>query len=414
MRFGTIARAAVCSAALCAACAPAGAAPALVAVHYAIHPLAMPPGMVLAQRGIMQNGPREIALAENGAVAAIVAGTTQRYAAHRIVVWRSNGSRITIGLPDDDVLHRAFRHYSGGPKPYPDASFAHVVLAAEGTPFATIESPFSGAYSGSDKGIFRWTGTRWTIVRASGASYPTGTPPDFDVAAAELPRLRVGMTASYSSAIWNVDAMRADPAYHQPEAWLHDGIVMRKLGMGTMTSLAGRYASGFVEDRGARTTHGGASDETPVPYATLWHDGTAARLGRGVAFGVNAFGVAVGDDRMSANGSTTVTTRTAAGIETAMRHGDPDGRPMRWDAHGAVPLARASGTAFSIAPDGSIVGTFARGGGFVSRGGSAIPLAALVRNGRVLGAYAINARGRILVLTGSAAAPRVAYADPVR
>jgi hypothetical protein len=197
-----------------------------------------------------------------------------------------------------------------------------------------------------------------------------------------------------------------------PEALVDDGKTVRSIGNGTMTALAGTYASGFIGEENGRTMPDNVNVEGQTPYALLWHDGTTKRLGRGIAFGVNASGIAVGDDRTSVSGGSITITRTSTSTQVVARNGTPNGRPTRWDAHGATAIGREPGTAFAIAPDGTTVGTLARGAGFVSRGNVVTALDALVAGVHpgIRGAYAINPHGRILVLT--AGTPGLAYLDP--
>ena len=297
--------------------------------RYAVHGLALPAGTVLAGdaygelsagRPFARGAPRTIALAANGAIAAIVAqrdGSLPR----RIVVWRAGGSRVTIGMPGDDALHEAFRQYSGGPEPFPQASFARVVLAGDGTVFATVANMFSGAYSGIGKGVFRWTGATWKFVRI---------PPDAEAAAAESPPLRVGATRDFSSSFLTYDEVVADPAFQRPSAVVFDGATVRRFGTGTLTGLAGPYACGFVGERDGMIMPDNVSPGGQLPFALLWHGTAAKRLGRGMPFGVNSSGVVVGDDRESVEGGPLQGTLA----ELQRLHIEPGSMPtvlpMRW------------------------------------------------------------------------------------
>ena len=187
---------------------------------------------------------------------------------------------------------------------------------------------------------------------------PERSPPsDFDVVAAELPALRVGMTGDYSGGFVEFDALKHDPTDQLPEALVYDGTTLQRVGTGTMTALAGAYACGFIGEQNGRTMPDNVNVEGQTPYALLWHAGSTKRLGRGVAFGVNASGVAVGDDRTSVTGGSMTTTRTGTRMQVVARMGTPNGMPVRWDAHGTTALGHDAGTAFAVAPDGTIVGT---------------------------------------------------------
>jgi hypothetical protein len=136
--------------------------------RYVLRSLAFPSGMALPQRQGARPMEPPLALAANGAVAALAVGFKGGYetTAKHIVVWRADGTRAVIGLPSSAAMAGAFSHFEptmGSDFPFVD--FLRVVLAADGTPFATVSSGFSGAYSGSDLGIFRWTGARWIVVR---------------------------------------------------------------------------------------------------------------------------------------------------------------------------------------------------------------------------------------------------------
>lgn len=313
-------------------------------------------------------GARAFALGANGSVAALAGdpGVTY-YRAKRILVWRAHGSRITLRMPPLEVLRSAFRHSSVYGEPYPSTGFVRVVLANDGTPFATVSNDFSGAYLGSDKRVFRWTGTRWRYVRSPLQAFPQ----DFDVVAAEMHPLRIGTTADYSSEPYDVDQGQSNPLYRQPEMWIVTASSARELGLGVMESLAGGYACGFISRIDWTADHGLHPED--AAYVIRRRKDRVDQLGRGIAFGVNAGGIAVGDNR------STVRDEAHSAV------------PMRWDARGGAPLAREPGTAFAVAPDGTIVGALRRRGGFIVRAGKLTLLDRLTTGGHVIGAYAINA-----------------------
>ena len=392
---------------------------ALLGTMYVLHQLAAPAGYALAGdpsvdgvavRSFAREGPRTAALAANGAVAAIVDDAERVPSRRRIVVWRADGSRVMIGMPGDAVLHQAFQQYVGGDRPFPYASFSRVVLAADGTTFATVTNPFSGAYSGIAKHVFRWTGTTWESVRTSQA-----VPRDIDVAAADSQPLHVGITGDFSSGFLTYDEVVNDPAFERPEALSYAGATVRRLGIGTLTGLAGAYACGFIGEQDGLVMPDNVNVEGQVPYALLWHGGATKRLGRGIAFGVNTTGVAVGDNRVSVQGGPRLATRAEYDRLKMTPGVPPVVRPVRWDARGPTTLGHEPGTAFAIASDGTIVGALEDGRGFVSRGSRVTILDGLVAGGHahILGAYAINGRGRILVLTGTGprASTGLAYLD---
>jgi hypothetical protein len=357
--------------------------------HYALHRLRIPIENRLADFDAPNEyGPRSFALSANGAVAALIGDPGAHYWAKRIVVWRADGSRITLRMPPEDVLRPVFRHFEPADQQYGFSHFVRVVLANDGTPFATVANDFSGAYMGSDKAVLRWTGTRWTNVHMP----PVAFPGDFDVVAAEVYPLRLGMTADYSGNIYDVDQAHSNPLYREPEMWIATASSARELGLGVMESLAGAYACGFLSRVDWDANNGLKPEE--LAYVIRRRTDRIDQLGRGIAFGVNASGTAVGDNR--------ATVRDEA--HSAV--------PMRWDAR-AAPLAREPGTAFAIAPDGTIVGALRRRGGFVVRDGKLTLLDRLVTGAHIAGAYAINARGRILVLTGASSALDLAYLDPL-
>jgi hypothetical protein len=404
--------------AIAASAAPMSAAEATP--RYALRSLAVPAGLALTNAPVR---PLEapFALAANGAVAALAYDDRGTHAASQVVVWRADGTRTVIGLPPDAVLEAVLRHYgpiTKGPRePYRRATFAHVVLAGDGTPFATVAAGFSGAYSGTDKGVVRWTGTRWIAVDPSRKRDDFSLPTDFDVAAAELPGLRVAMTADYWGLFVNIDAVRSQEHYQLPQAWVLDATATHVLGFGRITSLAGKYAGGYIGETNGRPMPDNFNIGTQRPVALLWRNDRSTRLGPGIAFGVNELGAAVGDDRTTIDGTTQMTTRTANSASTIVRAGIPDGVPMLWNAGTTTTLAKRAGTAFAIARDGTIVGTFTNGAGFVVKNGALHELDASVVRGAhgktVAGAYAIGARGRILVTTAGRGGYGVAVLEPV-
>lgn len=295
--------------------------------HYVLRSLDFPSGMALPQRRTQPFDP-PLALAANGAVAALAVGFRGGYetSATHIVIWRADGSRAVIALPSQTVLAGAMYHrVTNTDRAFPFVEFVRVVLAADGTPFATVSSVFSGAYTGSDVGIFRWTGTRWTVVASSHRPPFTG-PPGYRVAAAELPNMRVAVTRDYSGDVYNVDAADRDPDYHADEAWILTGKAWRRLGFGHVTSLAGAFACGYVSyvDRHPIIEHPGRPQLQPI--ALLWNGGAVTRLGSGVAFGVNAKGMAVGDDRTTLDGMT-VRVNCPAPSTAYRRYGKPEPQP---------------------------------------------------------------------------------------
>jgi hypothetical protein len=240
-------------------------------------------------------------------------------------------------------------------------------------------------------------------------------PRDIDVAAADAQPLHVGITGDFSSGFLTYDEVVNDPAFARPQALSYDGTTLHRIGTGTLTGIAGPYACGFIGEQNGLIMPDNVNVEGQVPYALLWHDGSTKRLGRGMAFGVNASGVAVGDNRVSVEGGPLMATRAEFDRLKMVPGVPPIVMPVRWDAHGPAVLGRDPGTAFAIAPDGTVVGSLLRSGGFVAHGAAVTPLDTLVRgvHAHIRGAYAINARGRILVVTGTdRGAPGLAYLDP--
>ncbi len=369
-------------------------------LRYALHTRALPAGYGLRvepNRYAIAVRP-DIALAENGTCAAAVADLGDPYQARKLVVWSADGSRRVIGMPPDFVMLRAFRHPMTGTvdgRPFPDTEFRRVALAADGTPFVTIVNHWSGGAMGMDKAVFRFTRGRRVVVRGFGTRDGRGTgPTDYEVAAAELPRLRLALTADYTGNLFSSTAFQSDLNYDLPQAWILAGGGVRKLGAGVASGMAGSFLSGYIGVWRGRPVPNGMIIEPQMPIALLWNGNRRLRLGRGVAFAVNRSGVAVGDDRASVY---------------------QPGRPTMWTARGPVALSQRGGTAFAVADDGTIAGTFADGGGFVVRGGELQPLdPAVVRGAYVAGAFGINGRGRILVETSGDGGRGLAVLDPAR
>ena len=406
-----------CAVALVATAAPV--LPSEETPRYVLRQLALPKGLGLLSTPVRPLEP-PFALAANGAVAALAYHDARSYAASHVVVWRADGTRKVIGLPSNAVLTAVLQHYQPpfdrGYRAYRRATFARVVLATDGTPFATMMAGFSGAFGGTDKGVVRWTGTRWVSVNPYRDQRDFSVPTDFDVAVAELPALRVAMTADYWGSFVNFDAVQRQAHYQTPQAWVLDATATHVLGFGRITSLAGDYACGYIGETNGRPMPDNFNIGTQQPVALLWRNARSTRLGRGIAFGVTAHGAAVGDNRTSIDGTTQTVTRTGNSAAMEVRPGIPDGVPTLWNAGRTTALAKRAGTAFAIARDGTIVGTFADGAGFVVKNGTLRELDALIGRGlhgaHVAGAYALDARGRILVTTISNGVHGIAVLDP--
>ncbi|MFN2527425.1 MAG: hypothetical protein ABR584_01745 [Candidatus Baltobacteraceae bacterium] len=364
---------------------------------YTLKNLALPTGYSLfhAYPNAFDSGRTDFSLAANGMVAALAVRGPQYRGANRIIVWRRDGSRVALVLPSDALLARSVRQHSIGPNgrvEFPDASFRNVVLADDGTPFVTVDNSFSGAYSGNATAVFRWGSSGWAVVADYHLS-DTDSPSDFTVEAASSPE-HVLLTGDYSSGFIIFDAQERDPKYQLAQTFLLDGKRLTRVGDGIATAMAGRFISGYFGTMYGKTIPDNLNRDGQQAHAALWNGSSPKTLGPGIAFAINARGVAVGDDRVGlTGGSYTILSGPHSTVVTA-RGGKPSGSPVLWMDGRAHRLSARYGTSLGISEAGTVVGSYQPSGSFIYRAG-------VLRNLGQPAAYAINNREEILVRTAS-------------
>jgi len=338
--------------------------------------------------------PMTFALSRLGSLAAIVhpetPGTEEDA---QLLVIRADGTHVSLTKPPDAVLSEVFAHATIGPHhepSYSSARFLSVALANDGTPFATVGLPFSGAFSGIDEGVFVWNGARWRDALRDSTS-PIDTT-NVTIAAADAPS-RFVCNANYFNTFANLDSAERDPHYQENQTLLFDGHRTLPLGYGMATAMYGRFVVGYTA--GVRSVHPSAAYPT---VALEWTDGHRASLGSGIAYGVNAQGDAVGDNE------------PALGAV---------GAPTLWHRGHAIQLSERFGSAYAVAENGNIVGrigdsAFIIRGGDVARKVTRIDELVREHGWHVTAAYAIAANGRILA-TGQRGSnpPRILLLKPV-
>jgi len=325
--------------------------------------------------------PTSLALSRRGSLAMIVHSTTrdERFET-RLIVIRADGTRVAVPPPPASVISSISQNGA--------ANFAGVALADDGTPFATMAIAFSGAYSGEDEGVLIWNGTNWRNPLA-GRALPID-PKNATIAAAETPAHFV-CNGNYTYTFGSPDDAAGNPHYLENQTAAVDATEMTSLGYGEATAMRDGFVVGFSAALGL-IEYG-----QPHPSTALeWTGGQRTALGPGVAYGVNAAGVAVGDDEASYGAN---------------------GKPTLWRNGRAIRLTDAPGSAYAIADDGTIVGV-AGGRAFLVRGvdtaRTIVLLDSLVERGwHITGAYAIAAGGRILAIGNrDGGAPGVLLLDP--
>lgn len=401
----------------------------VAAIIYALHMIAFPAGWYMPDRSAattIGTRPAYAAIGANGSVAVILAQWSGRstdpqacrsawqqstdrcmqsriqFPAQRILVVRADGSTTMLrppgslalnGFPDPDDCRRNEMQC---------AYFEKVVLARDGTPFATYASDFSGAYSGERRAPLVWNGS-WHVVKTHGALHGLAKPQDprnVSITAADTTE-DYAFVGDYGDSIPLEDLTLAanDPRWMAEIAGAVFSWGSAGLGLGSATAIRGDYVTGF--DAGAKLV--GPPNTPPAVLAFRWEcDQTGAgrnqcrrqALGRGIAYGVDIRGDVVGDDESS---------RDERGDQRCQGH------PVLWRDGKIGELSNFPGAAFAIAPHGTIVGMLCGStGAFVADAGDARPHARaldplIVNLGRwqVRSAFGISDDGRILALVGN-------------
>jgi hypothetical protein len=354
---------------------------------YAVTAVSLPSGRLVELPGSAGGSSIEapastLALSQRGSLAVITYPASPNDSDYsQLIVIRANGTRVTLPAPPKSVLSSIAENDGV-------AYFENVALADDGTPLATVAMYFSGAFNGTNEGILIWNGVSWRNPLAR-RKLPID-PKNATIAAAETPAHFV-WNGDYTYTFGIIDDAEERPHYLEDQAATLDTSGVASLGFGLATEMRGRFVVGFSAEQGL-VEYG-----QPHPSTALeWTGGTRTALGAGVAYGVNAAGAAVGDDEASTG---------------AVR------KPTLWSNGHAIRLSDASGSAYAIADDGTIVGVIGDHA-FLIRGADAartvVRLDSLVEPGwHIKGAYAIAASGRILAIGNRAgAAPRVLLLDP--
>jgi hypothetical protein len=250
--------------------------------------------------------PATFALSRRGSLAVLLRPDSigGNGAAEKLLIIRADGTRVTLGLPPAAVLTNAFRHYgtgSDGEPSFPNARFSGIALAGDGTPFATVSLPFSGAYSGVDDAVFRWNGARWRDVRET-IALPLDTR-NITIGAVDSARA-FAANANYLDSFGNLDAVEHDPHTQENQALLVNGASTAKLGYGAATAMRDRFVAGY--SNGDRLVV--ISGEPAHPSTALeWADGRRISLGPGIAYGVDQRGDVVGSNDPNLTGEGTPT-----------------------------------------------------------------------------------------------------------
>lgn len=352
---------------------------ALLIALYAVHVISVPAGMVVdlsPTSDYSTIGLSSVSLSRSGALAVVMypqASYPQK--STELLVVRSDGSQVILNRPPDSTLAKYFVQYAlvDGQRAYPGTRFAGVRLARDGTPFATVEFPFSGAYSGADEAVFTWNGRIWSNA------LPEITPTNWTnvtMGAADEP-WRAAYNVSYSNMFVNIDAAESEPHYQEFWTFLSDGKKQTRIGFGLSTAMRGDVVVGFSAGLSSI-----AKQQPPGPIAWVWVDGRRTELGPGVAYGVNTNGEVVGDDEAVLGG---------------------DGLPVLWRHGETIRLSNMKGAALAIGDDGTIVGHI-ENDGFVIRGRDAsrrlirIDTLLAEREWHISSVYGIAASGRLLAV----------------
>lgn len=235
-----------------------------------------------------------IALSPRGSMAVVLSDDAfQGDPTSRILVVRRDGTRMILQPPADRILAQTFGVYASGPADehiFPGARFAGVTLADDGTPVATVEYSFSGAYSGIESANYIWNGARWRSALPSG-KLPVGTT-NFSSIAVDTPT-RYACNGDYDDTLALLDEAENDH-YQENEALLVDGSRTLALGYGAATATRGTFVVGYFA--GMKHVLMNQSVPPQPPAALEWRDGKRVTPGPGIAYGVNAGGDALGDD----------------------------------------------------------------------------------------------------------------------
>ena len=352
---------------------------ALLTVLYAVHAVSLPVGMTVdltPTPGGQSIQLSNASLSRGGALAIIMyPQNSYSQLASELLVIRPDGSQVVLTRPPDSTLSKYFAQSAlvNGHEAYPGTRFAGVRLARDGTPLATVEFPFSGAYSGADQTVFAWNGRRWTNALS------VDTPSDWSnvtIGAADEP-WRAAYNVTYTNTFVNMDLADSDPHYQEIWTFLRDGMKQTRIGYGSAMAMRRDVVVGFSAGQSS------IAKSTPQPCtAWMWRNDRRIELGPGIAYGINSSGDVVGDDEATLGG---------------------DGFPTSWRDGQIMRLSSSQGAALAIGDDGTIVGKEGYEG-FIIRGDDLSRTLVLIdtllgQSGwHVSGIYGIAASGRLLAV----------------
>ncbi len=388
----------------------------VAALTYALHVISFPHGWSTPapeNANGWTSRPSYATMSQNGAVAVILGELSANYEdpvrrtgritypAQRVMIVRSDGTKTFLrasALLASHAINWAPTYSECRKAPQSCAFFANVALADDGTPFVTLASYFSGAYSGISKAALEWNGS-WHAIRQRNALHGLGKPSDprsVEIAAADTP-WDYAFVGDYFDSFATEDLVLAsdDPTYMADVSGAAFEWGSVGLGIGDATAMRGRFVAGF--DAAIKLV----AARSPSPaYALRWecvqsvtalHPCTRTELGPGITFGVDSRGDVVGDNEQRLE------------QDRLLRSG---GQPMLWRDGRAFPLSDDLGAAYAIAENGTIVGALGvRLAGFIASARDAQPRARpldplVVNLGRlhVAAALGVANDGRILAL----------------
>ncbi|HEY1883416.1 MAG TPA: hypothetical protein VGG51_10300 [Candidatus Cybelea sp.] len=384
----------------------------IAAAVYALHAISLPSGwsLVTPTSGFdVSTEPTSEAIARNGAVAVLLTRTgNPGGAARRLLIVRANGTRLILQPRSLDIAN-AFPHSTKPSDCMADVDscpyFERVTLAPDGTPFVTLTSDFSGAYSGSERRGFVWNG-RWHPVPPGKAFSGVGKPDDpenVSISAADG-GLIFAFVGDYQDRFPNEDLdLALQDRYYMAEVSgvSYEGVTVA-LGIGNATAMSGAFVAGFDGD--LKLVPSRNHDLVAVAWRCAFNKLANARacarntLGPGIAYGIDSYGEAVGDNESSVPDLGSLPLHSA-GFPVLWRHG-----------HTLMLSKDDRGAAYAISGSGVIAGTLTTGpgsdallSGFVANAREktprAFPLDELVQNDRgrhVEAALGVADDGRIL------------------
>ncbi|MBD5655518.1 MAG: hypothetical protein IAI50_10135 [Candidatus Eremiobacteraeota bacterium] len=270
---------------------------------------------------------------------------------------------------------------TAGKPHFQDVYFRALALEDDGTPVATVVSHFWGGYSGAETSAYRWNGTAWELTPPHNVMRPAIRGWDVNIEVAAVTTIgSAAFNGVYGHQCIPDTAFLNDPNYELNEVERRMGGRVVALGPGTATAMRGKIIVGFT----AGLNPFGPSCERPrASTAIEWSENNVAhRIGRGVAYDVNAKGDIVGDNERL--------------------FGEP-AQPMLWHDGRAIVLDHRHGSAYAIADDGTIVGQIGHEAFLADAGRPDAAIRRLDdrlvdRSWHVSAAYGIATRGQILAI----------------